>query len=96
MGALKRRPPNTRAAGIARACGLDVESAFLGDCFIGRVTIEPAPARQTPFKLAELEACGATGWLAAAPSENHMYDLAMKEFEAAAIAKRPGAASHKP
>jgi hypothetical protein len=135
MGSLKGLAVNPRAMSIARECGLDVESPFYGDCYIGRVTIEPAPLTQGSFgcvrphasavwvfwgvlcacliqsmhnltrpraracvcvchccSLADLEA--SSEWMKSAPAENHMYDVAMKKYEAAAIAQRkaPGAA----
>eukprot|EP01046_Picozoa_sp_COSAG06_P044902 COSAG06_NODE_6124_length_3081_cov_1.946298_2_plen_279_part_00 len=136
MGSLKGLAVNPRAMSIARECGLDVESPFYGDCYIGRVTIEPAPLKQGSFgcvrshasavwviwacsapvsfnpciqshapacacacacachccSLADLEA--SSEWMKSAPAENHMYDVAMKKYEAAAIAQRkaPGAA----
>ena len=49
MGSLKGLAVNPRAMSIARECGLDVESPFYGDCYIGRVTIEPAPLTQGSF-----------------------------------------------
>lgn len=82
---------NRRATTIARDCGLDVESPFFGDVYIGRVAVQPSPARQVDFRLSELGA--GSPWLSSAPSENHMYDIAMQKYEAAAISKRPGAAA---
>ena len=52
MGVLKDLPVNRRAAQIAASCGLDVESPFLGDVFIGRVAVQPTPMRNAPFALA--------------------------------------------
>jgi hypothetical protein len=50
MGTLKGLPVNPRAMSIAQQCGLDVESPFHGDCFIGRVTIDPPPLTQSSFR----------------------------------------------
>jgi|EP01047_Picozoa_sp_COSAG01_P015141 hypothetical protein len=86
MGALKGLGVNTRAAAIAAQCGLDVESPFLGDCFIGRVRILPAPTAMVDFALAELSA--GSPWLSCAPSENHMYNLAAQKHGVASIAAR--------
>lgn len=91
MGVLKGLPINSRAAAIARECGLDVESPFLGDCFIGRVRILPSPLQMVDFALAELS--GGSPWLSCARSENHMYDLAAKKHGVAAARKHPEVAT---
>ena len=80
MGALKGKPVNRRAGELAAACGLDVESPFLGDIFVGRCCIEPM-IHPVDVALAELEAGSA--FLAQAPSENAMYAAAMKGLESA-------------
>ena len=86
MGALKGLQANERAASIARECGLDVESPFLGDCFIGRVQVEPPPLHVESFTLAELQP--GSPFLSCAASENAMYDMALKKHEAAMVAAR--------
>ena len=55
MGALKGLPVNQRAGQIAASCGLDVESPFLGDVYIGRVATKPSPIRNASFALSELD-----------------------------------------
>ena len=86
MGALKSKPVNRRAGEIAAACGLDVESPFLGDIYVGRCCIDPL-IHSVSVALAELEA--GSPFLAQAPSENVMYAAAMKELETAKEAKQP-------
>jgi len=85
MGVLKDLPVNKRAAQIAASCGLDVESPFLGDVFIGRVVVEPSPMRNGSVSLAELDSSSI--WLRSAPSENAQYQMAMAEYEKAAKQK---------
>ena len=84
MGVLKGLPVNRRAANIAASCGLDVESPFLGDVYIGRVAVQPNPSRNASFALAELDS--SSPWLRSAPSENAQYQMAMAEYEKAAKA----------
>ena len=55
MGVLKDLSVNRRAGQMAATCGLDVESPFLGDVFIGRVAVQPSPMRNVSFRLAELD-----------------------------------------
>ena len=86
MGALKSKPVNRRAGELAAACGLDVESPFLGDIYVGRCCIDPL-IHSVSVALAELEA--GSPFLAQAPSENVMYAAAMKELESAKEAKQP-------
>ena len=74
MGVLKGLPVNKRASEIASSCGLDVESPFLGDVFIGRVVVKPAPMRNASFSLAELDS--GSEWLRSAPVENEHYQQA--------------------
>jgi len=85
MGVLKGLSVNQRAAKIAASCGLDVESPFLGDVYIGRVVVNPSPMRNGDFALAELDS--SSPWMRSAPSENAQYQMAMAEYEKAAKAK---------
>ena len=85
MGVLKGLAVNKRAAQIASACGLDVESPFLGDVYIGRVVVNPSPMRNGSFALEEL--ASSSVWMRSAPSENAQYQMAMAEYEKAAKAK---------
>ena len=85
MGVLKDLPVNRRAAQLAASCGLDVESPFLGDIFIGRVAINPSPTRNVSFALSELDS--SSPFLRSAPSENAQYQAAMAEYEKAAREK---------
>lgn len=52
---MKGLPVNRRAATLAATCGLIVESPFLGDVYVGRVAVQPAPMRASSFKLAEMD-----------------------------------------
>lgn len=81
MGVLKDLPLNTRAGEIARACGLDVESPFLGDVYLARVQVEPAPTRNTDFTLRDL--APGSDFFRSAPGENAAYDAAMREYNQA-------------
>ena len=85
MGVLKDLPVNRRAAQLAASCGLDVESPFCGDVFIGRVAINPSPTRNVSFALSELDS--SSPFLRSAPSENAQYQAAMAEYEKAAREK---------
>ena len=85
MGALKGLPVNKRAGQIAATCGLDVESPFLGDVYIGRVVLTPSPTRNGNFDLSELDS--SSPFLRSAPSENAQYQMAMEEYSKAAKAK---------
>ena len=85
-GVLKDLPVNHRAAQVAARCGLDVESPFLGDVFIGRVVVNPTPMHSASFTLAELDA--GSPFFQSAPSENAMYHAAMHEYEQAAKEKK--------
>ena len=85
MGVLKGLPVNRRASQIASACGLKVESPFLGDIYVGRVCVNPSPMRNASFGLAELSSDAV--WLRSAPSENEQYQMAMGDYEKAAKEK---------
>ncbi len=85
MGVLKGLPVNKRAAQFAATCGLDVESPFLGDVYIGRVVVTPSPTRNGDFALSELDS--SSPFLRSAPSENAQYQIAMEEYAKAAKAK---------
>lgn len=85
MGVLKDLPTNKRAAELAASCGLDVESPFLGDIFVGRVCVNPTPMHSVSFALSELDS--GSVWLASAPSENAQYHMAMGEYNKAAKEK---------
>jgi hypothetical protein len=85
MGVLKDLPVNHRAIQIAKSCGLDVESPFLGDIFVGRVCVEPSPMHAVNFELKELDS--GSIWIQSAPSENAQYQQAMHGYEKAAKAK---------
>ena len=81
MGALKGLPANKRAAALAKSCGLDVESPFPGDVFVGRVRIAPSPMCNIDFRLSDLDS--GSPWLRCAPAENAQYKIAMRKYEAA-------------
>ena len=85
MGVLKGLPVNKRAAQIAATCGLDVESPFLGDVYLGRVQVQPSPMRNVSFSLSELDS--GSPFMRSAPSENAQYQMAMAEYEKAAKSK---------
>ena len=84
MGVLKDLPTNHRAAQFAASCGLDVQSPFLGDVYIGRVAVKPSPMRNVNFELSELDSSSV--FLRSAPSENTQYQMAMADYEKAAKA----------
>ena len=82
MGVLKDKPVNRRAMHLAKSCGIDVESPFLCDIFIGRVCIDPTPMHNVNFSMSELDSGSA--FIASAPSENAQYQMAMGDYEKAA------------
>lgn len=86
MGVLKDLPVNKRASEIAKGCGLDVESPFHGDVYIGRTRVQPSPARNETFHLSELHS--GSEFYASAPSENEQYRAAMEGFTRAAKEKQ--------
>lgn len=77
MGSLKERPLNRRAFELAKQCGLDVESPFPGDVYIGRVTTDQGP-RSVSFALDQMES--SSPWILQAPAENAEYANAMRGF----------------
>lgn len=85
MGVLKDRPVNHRARHIASACGLEVESPFHGDVYVGRVCIEPTPMHCVDFGKDDLNPDSV--FLRSAPSENAMYSQASHSYESAAKSK---------
>jgi len=89
MGLLKALPRNQRASDIARACGLEVESPFYGDVYIGRLNMGSSPTRHADFLADELKAGSA--FLQSAPSENYQTQQAMREYEKVAKEKQLGA-----
>jgi len=88
MGVLKALPRNNRASEIARACGLEVESPFHGDVYIGRVDIGASPVRVTSLVASELNA--GSKFMLNAPSENYQTQQAMFEYEKVAKEKQLG------
>lgn len=85
MGVPKGKALNKRAFALTERCGLDVESPFYGDVFIGRVRVQPTPMEQISFTLADLD--DASGWLASAPEENRAYAAVLASYEAAKSGK---------
>lgn len=77
MGALKDRPPNTRAFAMAQQCGMDLEHPLPGDIFIGRVAIEPQ-MQSVSFTLDEFSSTAP--WVLQAPAENAQYNAGLSEF----------------
>jgi hypothetical protein len=75
MGVLKDKPVNRRAIHLAKSCGIDVESPFLGDIFIGRVCIDPTPMHNVSFSKSELDS--GSPFITSASSENAQYQMAM-------------------
>lgn len=90
MGVLKNRPLNERASSLARQCGIDVESPFHGDIFVGRVVLSPSPTRNASFALAELDSGSA--FMRCVAGENHAYRQAAYEYDEAVAAKRAASA----
>ena len=82
MGVLKDKPVNRRAMHFAKSCGLDVESPFLGDIYVGRVCVDPTPMHSVSFGIKEMDS--GSVFIASAPSENAMYHAAMGDYEKAA------------
>ena len=85
MGVLKDLPVNRRASQVVSTCGLDAESPFLGDIYVGRVCVSQTPGTPThsvDFELSELDS--ASVFLRSAPSENNMYSSAMHDYNKAA------------
>lgn len=91
LGVLKGLPKNARASEIARGCGLEVESPFLGDVYVGRVNIEASPVRVESVRATDLNA--GSKFMSNAPSENYKTQQAMFEYEKVAKAKQVGAKS---
>jgi len=89
LGVMKALPVNRRASEIARACGLEVESPFHGDVYIGRVNIGTSPVRVEDLRASELNS--GSEFMLNAPSENYKSQQAMAEYEKAAKEKQVGA-----
>lgn len=88
MGLMKQLPLNKRASEIARACGLEVESPFYGDVYIGRVNVGATPVRVESFFANELQADSV--FMRSAPSENYQSQVHAEpaNFEHDCIPKR--------
>lgn len=82
MGVLKDAPVNRRAMLLAKSCGIDVESPFLGDIYVGRVCVNPTPMHNVSVGIAEMES--GSVFIASAPSENAQYHAAMGDYNKAA------------
>ena len=80
IGVLKELPANPRGAALAAACGHPGVS-FHGELFVGRVTAQPAPMRNTDFLIKDMNS--GCDWIKTAPAENYQYSMGMKEVEAA-------------
>lgn len=78
LGVVKEEQVNVRAGELAVACGCRLSSPLCGDVYIGRVRMEPSPARATDFTLDDLTPSAA--WLANAPAENALYSQACLEL----------------
>lgn len=88
MGLLKSLPINKRASEIARACGLEVESPFYGDVFIGRVNVGATPVQQENFFADELNAGSA--FLLSAPCKNYQSQVCIQtDLSCAVLSKIP-------
>jgi len=93
IGAIKQLPENSRAHALAVACGSQPTSPFCGDVFVGRVAVEPSPARQVSFTLEELDA--SSEWLRQAPAENATY-CAVLHTGAPPQTPTPAGSQHEP
>ena len=91
MGVMKSLPKNKRASEIAKSCGLEVESPFHGDVYIGRVNTGVTPVRTASIMAAELNT--GSEFLQNAPAENYQTQQAMYEYEKVAKEKQLGAKS---
>ncbi len=80
IGVLKELPANPRGAALAAACG-HPNISFHGDLYVGRVTAQPPPMRNTDFLIKDMDSDCA--WVKTAPAENYQYGVGMKEVEAA-------------
>ena len=75
-GQLKNLPPNKRATGIAALCGFK-DVPFVGDIYIGRLSVKGGNLNNVDFLLEEMKSDA--NWLQGVEKQNYEYGVATNQ-----------------